>query len=228
MTIFQQIAFLLILIWFALIVIRFRRSTAVLVAGLVVIGVYTIVSLMLGKVTLRELGLGTPASWLSTLGIAAAGLAVILAYSPLADKLAYRWFEKPPTLDSFRAVQQSRINLVIGIIVAWLLGGILEELIARGIVLQAMKAMLEPWLSTPLTITFAVLIAAIGAGLLHSYQGPRAVLIIMQLSIFFGILFVASGYNLWTVILCHGLYDTIAFIRFANRTSRYANIEQQN
>lgn len=31
---------------------------------------------------------------------------------------------------------------------------------------------------------------------------------------------------LWlAVILCHGLYDTIAFIRFANKTSKYSKFE---
>ncbi|MFT3895878.1 MAG: CPBP family intramembrane metalloprotease [Anaerolineales bacterium] len=77
--------------------------------------------------------------------------------------------------------------------------------------------------SSSIATALAILIAAIGAGSLHSYQGPRAVLIITQLSILFGILFVVSGYNLWPVIICHGLYDTIAFIRFTNKTSRYAN-----
>lgn len=228
MTTFQLIALLLVAIWFALIVLRFRRSTIVLIAGLVVIGIYTLASLVTGKTTWSEIGLGVPSSWLSTLGYSAVGLVVTLAYSPLADILASRWFPKPPTLDSFRAVQQSKINLIIGIVIAWLLGGILEEVIARGIVLQAMKALLGSWLGTPLAITFAILIAAIGAGLLHAYQGPRAMLIITQLSILFGILFVVSGYNLWTVILCHGFYDTIGFIRFANKTSRYATPQQQN
>jgi uncharacterized protein len=226
MTTFQQMALLLIVIWFALIVIRFRRSTVMLVAGIVFIGLYTVASLASGGVAWSELGLGTPASWLSTLGYAAVGLAISLAYSPLADKLASRWFPKPPMLDSFRAVQRSRINLVIGIVVAWLLGGLLEELIARGIVLQSLEILLRAWLPPLLVTVLAILIAAIGAGLLHSYQGPRAVLIITQLSIIFGILFVVSGYNLWTVVLCHGFYDTIGFIRFANKTSRYTNAEQ--
>jgi membrane protease YdiL (CAAX protease family) len=228
MNTFQQIALLLTAILFAMIVIRFRRSTMVLVAGLVVIGLYTIISLAIGKVAPNELGLGTPSSWLSTIGFAAVGLAVMLAYSPLADKLAAHWFEKPPTLNSFRAVQQSKINLILGIIVAWLLGGILEELIARGIVMQSVEALLKPWLTSPIATVLAIIIAAVGAGLLHSYQGPRAVVIITQLSILFGILFVVSGYNLWTVILCHGLYDTIAFVRFANKTSKYANLENQS
>ena len=51
---------------------------------------------------------------------------------------------------------------------------------------------------------------------MHLYQGPRATVIVTQLSVMFGVLFVVSGYNLWAVILCHGMYDTVAFIRFAS------------
>jgi membrane protease YdiL (CAAX protease family) len=53
----------------------------------------------------------------------------------------------------------------------------------------------------------------------------RAAIIITQLSILFGVLFVASGFNLWPVILCHGVYDTVAFIRFATKKSKYADLE---
>jgi hypothetical protein len=46
--------------------------------------------------------------------------------------------------------------------------------------------------------------------------------IITQLSSLFGLLMVVSGYNLWAVIIGHCLYDTVAFIRFANGKSRYS------
>ncbi len=52
-----------------------------------------------------------------------------------------------------------------------------------------------------------------------------AMVIISQLSALFGILFVISGYNLWAVMLCHGLYDTIAFVRFANKQSKYSDLD---
>lgn len=114
MTTFQQVALLLIAIWFTLIVIHFSRSTTILVVGLIVIGLYTLVSLFLGQIKLVNLGLRP--FWLPAISFAVVGLVISLAYSPLADKIASRWFEKPPTLDSFRAVQQSKINLVIGIL----------------------------------------------------------------------------------------------------------------
>lgn len=214
MTTFQQIALFLILIWLALVVIRFRRSGIVLLGGLFIIGGYTLAALAVGWVTLEQLGLGR-AGWLPTLGFALAGLAVMLAYSPLADRLAARFFKQPPTLEAFSALRQSRLKLIAGIVAAWLLGGLLEELVARGIVLQSIQAFLAPWLTGAVAVGVAVCIAAAGAGVMHLYQGPRAMLIIAQLSILFGILFVVSGYNLWAVMICHALYDTIAFIRFA-------------
>jgi CAAX protease family protein len=221
MTTFQLIAILLTAIWLVLVVLVFRRSTVVLIGGLFVIGLYTLAGLALGQVTPGQLGLG-PSGWLRTPGFALAGLAIMLAYSPLADRLASHWFKKPPTLEAFAPIQQSLLKLVAGIAAAWLLGGVLEELIARGIVLASFLSFLSRWLITPVAAGLAVCIAALGAGAMHLYQGPRAMLIITQLSVILGILFVVSGYNLWAVMLCHGLYDTIAFVRFAKGKSRYA------
>ncbi|HTX90420.1 MAG TPA: CPBP family intramembrane glutamic endopeptidase [Anaerolineales bacterium] len=225
MTTFQFIALLLTVIWLVIVVVRFRRSTLALMIGLVALALFTIAALALGKVTLMQLGMGPVHSWLLMLVLTLVWLGLMLAYSPLADRLATRWFAKPPTLEAFGAIQQSVTKLIAGILAAWLLGGILEELIARGIVLMSVDSLLAGWLPVPVAAALAICIAAIGAGLMHFYQGPRAVVIITQLSILFGILFVISGYNLWAVVICHGLYDTIAFIRFATKKSRYSNLE---
>jgi membrane protease YdiL (CAAX protease family) len=221
-TSFQLIALLSIATWLVLVIIWFRRSGTVMIGGLAALGLFTLLCRALGIITASAIGLGTDISWLSTLALALGGLAAMILYSPLADRLASMWFSQPPTLERFRVVQQSRLNLILGIAVAWLLGGILEELVARGIVLNAFAAWLSPHLGGPVAAGIAICIAAAGAGLAHLYQGPRAVLIIMQLSVLFGILFVISGYNLWTVMLCHGLFDTIALVKFASGRSRYA------
>ena len=44
----------------------------------------------------------------------------------------------------------------------------------------------------------------------------------------FGALWGASGYNLWAVILCHGLDATIAFVRFAHKQSAYSKQEKDD
>jgi membrane protease YdiL (CAAX protease family) len=219
---FQQIALLMVLAWLVLVVVFFRRSSIVLVGGLIALGVFCIAGMVFGAVTPEELGLAAPASWLLTVVLALVWLGLMLVYSPMADKLASRWFSEPPTLQAFGAIQRSRGLLVAGIITAWLLGGVLEELVARGIVLNSLLGWLSTWMNGTLAAMLATLIAAVGAGLMHLYQGKRAAFIITQLSVLLGVLFVIAGLNLWAVMLCHGLYDTIAFIRFANKKSKYS------
>lgn len=174
---------------------------------------------------LQPLGLSLSISWLGTVGSAVAWLVWMLAYSPIADRLATRLIAKPPTLGAFRALQESTLKLVIGIIVAWILGGFLEEVFLRGVVLQAVERAASTVVPASVAAGLGVVTAAGIAGLLHLYQGRRAAIVITQLSVLFGILFVVSGHNLWSVILCHGLYDTVAFIRFATKTSKYSKLD---
>jgi len=159
---------------------------------------------------------------LVTVGLAVGWLALMLAYSPVADALARRIFAARPNLSAFRSLKQSRLRLVAGIVLAWVLGGFLEELVLRGIVLQRVDRWLAHLLPRAVATALAVLAAALLAAAFHLYQGSRAALVIVQLSVLFGVLFVVSGRNLWTVVICHGLYDTIAFIRYATGRSRYA------
>lgn len=222
---FQQYATLLIAIWAVAVAVRFRTSASALLGGLFAIGALTAAAVAHGDVTVQDLGLGPPPSWPVTMAIAVAGLAVMLAYSPVADWLATQWAKEPPTLGAFRALQQSTSKLILGIVAAWILGGFLEELVARGIVLQAVEKFLSGFVAPPIAAAAAIAVAGVGAGMLHLYQGPRAVIIVTQLSILLGVLFLVSGANLWSVVLCHGLYDTIAFVRFALKKSKYSNID---
>jgi membrane protease YdiL (CAAX protease family) len=150
---------------------------------------------------------------------------VMLAYTPLADRIATLLVRTPPNLGAFRMLQQSKVKLVLGIVVAWILGGFVEEYVFRWIVLRWIERLLFPSLVKPAATTIAIVAAAMGAGVFHLYQKLRAAIIITQLSVLFGVLFVVSGYKLWTVVLCHGLYDTIAFIRFATRKSKYSTLD---
>jgi membrane protease YdiL (CAAX protease family) len=179
-----------------------------------------------GDATLGDVGLGPVKSWPILVVLVAVWLAGMLAFSPLADRIASRFIEAPPKLGAFRAIQESKAKLLIGIVIAWILGGFLEELVFRGIVLRTIDVWLSGSLGAVGGAGVAVMIAALGAGVIHLYQGPRAALIIVQLSILFGLLFVVSGYSLYSVVLCHGFYDTIAFIRFANKSSRYSKFAE--
>jgi uncharacterized protein len=188
------------------------------------VGLVLLDHLLLPRLGLSKLGLAFPASWFATVLLALAWLALMLAYSPIADTIATRFVAKPPSLGAFRGLQRSRSKLILGIVLAWILGGFLEEIVFRGIILQWLQGVAAPSFRRPGGVAIAVCGAAVGAGLIHLYQGLRAGIIVTQLSVLFGVLFVLSGYNLWAVILCHGFYDTVAFIRFANRRSKYSNV----
>ncbi len=175
--------------------------------------------------SLESVGLGAPASWWTTVGAAPGWLAVMLAPSPLANRIATRLVPKPPTLEAFRGIQQSAVKLVAGIALAWVLGAFVEEIQFRGIVVRSVASRLREPLGAPAAAGAAVAAAAIGAGICHLYQGLRAAVIITQLLVLFGVLFVIGGYNLWAVVLCHGLYDTLAIVRFAAGRSRYSNLD---
>ena len=222
MTAFQLCASLAIVCWLALVAVRFRKSRPVLLGGLFAVSLLAGVAVMRGDITVKSLGLDLDRDGPMLTGLTLLWLGLMLAWSPVADRIATRWIATPPSLGAFKPLQQSRLMLVLGIVAAWILGGFVEELVFRGVFQQALQAELTPLLGPWVGAAAAILIAALGAGIIHLYQGPRAALIIVQLSALFGALFVLSGHSLWTVIVCHGLYDTIAFIRFATGKSRYA------
>lgn len=155
-------------------------------------------------------------------GFALAGLIAALIYSPAADWLAKKAFAAPPNLAAFEPLKDSRTKLVIGIVIAWILGGFIEEIVLRGIVLRETEHAFRGLLGSPFPTVIAIWTAAIAAAILHLYQGRRAALVILQISVIFGAVFIAAHRDLWAAILCHGLYDTNAFIRYANGTSRYS------
>jgi membrane protease YdiL (CAAX protease family) len=222
MTGFQITATVFMLAWLAAVAVRFRHSKPILIGGLVIVGAGTIAAMLIGAAEPVTFGLNRPRSWLFTVVGAVVWALAMLAYTPLADALARRRFPDPPDLTAFDGIRRSRTMLLIGIVVAWLLGGFLEELAFRGVMLQAVEAWLAPVLPRPVAAAAAILAAAAGAAVIHLYQGKRAMLVIFQLSVLFGALMVFDRHNLWAVMICHGLYDTVAFIRYANGTSRYA------
>ncbi|MDY0087494.1 MAG: CPBP family intramembrane glutamic endopeptidase [Coriobacteriia bacterium] len=177
---------------------------------------------------LEWLGLQSPSSWPATIALSLTWLAMMLVLSPLADRLASALVSEPPRLEAFRVIQRGWGSLAVGIAVSWLLGGFIEEIALRGIVVRHMQTRLAPWIGSFSAAIVAVLLAALVAGIVHLYQGARGGLIVAQLSVLFGMLYVVSGYNLWTAIICHGCYDTIAFVRFARRSSKYSDLSGES
>jgi hypothetical protein len=111
----------------------------------------------------------------------------MLAHSPLADRLASRLVREPPMLGAFGALKRSRTGLIVGIVVAWALGDVLEEVALHGVVLGRCETLLSHWFAPWLAALAAICLAAALSGVIHLYQGRRGALIVAQLSVLFGV-----------------------------------------
>src|SRR5262249_50053723 len=136
--------------------------------------------------------LGLAAPFPAGVAFALVWLAILLAWSPAADWIATRLVADPPRLGAFRGLKQARAKLTLGIVIAWILGGFVEEVLLRGIVLQAVETGTAPITGLLAADALGILAAAGLAFVLHLYQGQRAALIVAQLSVLFGLLFVVS------------------------------------
>jgi len=155
MTQFHLIALTLVAVWLLLVAARFRKSRVVLIGGLAAVALFALLEGLGGAISAAELGFLRPA-WPWFAGLVIGWLALMLAFTPLADKIATHWFEKPPTLRAFRALQESRLKLLVGIVIAWILGGFLEELVFRGIVLRAVDLLALSRLPGPLAAVIGI------------------------------------------------------------------------
>ncbi len=83
--------------------------------------------------------------------------------------------------------------------------GICEEIVFRGFFIAYFYSVLSPF-ETPEWL--AVVLPAILFGLVHYYQGWKAMLKIVLMALIFGLIFLWSG-NLWWLILLHAFVDLI-------------------
>jgi membrane protease YdiL (CAAX protease family) len=212
-------------LWLALVAVRFRASRPVLLGGLLLVAAAALGLIARGNIPAESVGLVAPKSWFFLIALSVGWTTLMLLFTPLADRVATKVFAKPPTLGAFRVLQQSRLKLMAGIVFAWIAGGFFEEFALRGVVQNATGILLADRLPAVTITAFAVLAGAAGGFILHLYQGLRAALIVAQLSVLFGLLFVLGGHSLWTQVIAHGLYDTVAFIRFATGASKYSKFD---
>lgn len=94
------------------------------------------------------------------------------------------------------------------IAVAWFAAGFGEELLWRGFLLDRLLRLKgiagRTWL--------AIAIQAVLFGLPHAYQGPSGLVVTGVVGILFGWLRTRTAWNLWPLIIGHGLVNTISML----------------
>jgi len=175
------------------------------------IGKIVLVAVGCGLVLLRgerlaDIGLKRPESWTRTLiiGIGLAALVFIAMY--LSERAGLR-----RDLSKFKAVHGNFEVMVLGVLYALIGAGFYEEFTFRGFLMQGLAMFFGG--SRGAWIAACVVQGAL-FGIAHAYQNPLGITITGTLGVLMGLLVLASGRNLWPVIIAHGLFDASRFVLF--------------
>jgi len=98
-------------------------------------------------------------------------------------------------------------NYLLYLLLGWIFGGFCEEIIFRGYVIKRLAIIFgdtnKAWL-------LSAIIASIGFGYMHYYQGPSGIITAGVIGFILGLIFIYNRNNLILPILTHGIYNMIA------------------
>jgi len=168
------------------------------------------VSLRLRKFGWRDVGLRRPASWSRVLGLGALiGVTYQLLEFYLIDPFVIWLSGRPMDLSQFDSMQGSIPNLVAWIIIGWIFGGLLEEMVYRGYLLNRLTDVFgNHRIGLIIAATASSALFAIG----HINLGIPSVLENFVFALVFAGLYVTAKRNLWLPIIAHGVCNTLGFI----------------
>jgi membrane protease YdiL (CAAX protease family) len=156
--------------------------------------------------TLADIGLRRPKSWPRTIISAILTAAVVFAGIYFSEKAGIH-----RDLSRFKALQ-GNLKLTLATVLYVLIGaGFYEEFMFRGFLMQGLAMFFG---GSRAAWGTGLIIQGVVFGAAHSYQNPLGMLITGTLGILLGILVIASGRNLWTAIVAHGLFDASRSILF--------------
>lgn len=159
-------------------------------------------SLRLRGRTWRTLGLRPPDRWMTTLGTALAAAVALQLFSEFViEPLTGR-----PDLSDFHSLV-GNLSASLGMLaLVWTIAAFGEEMAYRGYVLERAAALGS---HSPSAYAAAMAVVSLLFGLGHFYQGMAGMIGSTVSGLFFGLLYLKAGRNLWLPILAHGFSDTI-------------------
>ena len=175
------------------------------------IGKMLLVGVAWGLIRLRgerlaDIGLKRPANWMRTFATGIGFAAIVFIAMYLSEKAGFR-----RDLSKFKDVQGNLELAALGVFYALIGAGFYEEFMFRGFLMQGLAmffgASRGAWIA-------ACVVQGALFGAAHTYQNPLGIAITGTLGVLMGLLVLASGRNLWPVIIGHGLFDASRFVLF--------------
>jgi CAAX protease family protein len=155
---------------------------------------------------LADIGLKKPENWTRTLLIGVGLAAIVFVAIYLSEKAGFR-----RDIGKFKDVHGNPELAFVAVFYALIGAGFYEEFTFRGFLMQSLAMLFGG--SRGAWIGACVLQGAL-FGAAHAYQNPLGIAITGTLGILMGLLVLASGRNLWVVIIGHGVFDASRFVLF--------------
>jgi len=195
---------ILILVAAVILVTSIRRLPGIgVVIALVVIGLL----IWLRGDGLVGLGFFPPENWgMTVLWSFLLGIAIQFASTLLLEPFSDKVTNSTTDHSLFESLRGNLKNFLFLLVSVWVLVAFLEEIIFRGYMMGDIAELIgtsKPALAVNLILTSVLF------GLAHWYQGKSGALSTGIVGVVLGILFIASGFNLWLPILTHGFIDTL-------------------
>jgi membrane protease YdiL (CAAX protease family) len=155
------------------------------------------------------IGLARPRNPLRVLVWSLAGVVAIGLMAAVMTPVIVRLVGQPQNLEAFAEVRGNLAALAGVLAISWSTAAFGEEILFRGFLLHRLSAAFGGGRAARIA---AVALQAALFGLAHFYQGPSGMILVFLVGLVMGTLFIASGRNLWVVILAHGLFDSLGLI----------------
>jgi membrane protease YdiL (CAAX protease family) len=175
------------------------------IVKVVLVGVGCGLVLLRGE-RLADIGLKRPESWMRTFIIGFGLAAIVFVAMYFSEKAGFR-----RDLSKFKDVHGNPGVALVAVLYALIGAGFYEEFTFRGFLMQGFAMLFGG--SHGAWIGACILQGAL-FGLAHAYQNPLGIAITGTLGILMGLIVLASGRNLWPVIIGHGLFDASRFVLF--------------
>ena len=195
-----------------ILITSFRRAPGIgVIAALLIIAI----TIWLRGDGLMGLGFFPPENWATTvlwsllLGVAIQFVSTVIL-EPFSDVVT----KSTTDHSAFESLRGNLLNFLIILLTVWVLVAFLEEIIFRGYMMGEIAELIG---TSKVALAVNLIVSSVLFGLAHWYQGKSGALSTGITGAVLGILFIASGFNLWLPILTHGFIDTIGlFLIYVN------------
>ena len=165
-------------------------------------------SLWLRGVGWRGVGLVRPPSWTRAILVGVAvGVFLQVLSEFVTEPLLERLTGEPVDVSELRPIVGNLRLVAIYFVLVWTVAAFGEEMAYRGYLLNRAADLGG---RTPPAWAGALLFVCVLFGFGHSYQGVTGMIDTGIHALIFGAVYLASGRNLWPVIIAHGVTNTVA------------------